>query len=58
MPPMPKMGADILFASLSLNILSVALPVVILQTYDRVLPNAALETLAMLVLGLAVKAMK
>jgi len=54
MPQMPKMGADILFASLSLNILSVALPVVILQTYDRVLPNAALETLAMLVLGLAV----
>ena len=54
MPALPRMGANVILASLSLNILSVGLPVVILQTYDRVVPNEALETLAMLIVGLAV----
>ncbi|MEP4377352.1 ATP-binding cassette domain-containing protein [Roseibium sp.] len=34
------------------NILSLALPIAILQVYDRVIPNAALNTLALLLLGL------
>lgn len=51
---MPRMGTAIILGSLALNILSVALPVVILQTYDRVVPNVALETLAMLIFGLGI----
>ena len=51
---MPRMGVNLIVGSLALNVLSVALPVVILQTYDRVVPNEAMETLAMLIFGLAV----
>lgn len=45
-------GSGVLFASLALNVLSLALPLVILQVYDRILPNRALDTLALLILGL------
>ncbi len=45
-------GGGVLFASLALNVLSLALPLVILQVYDRILPNQALDTLALLILGL------
>lgn len=44
--------ADVLTASLGVNILSLALPVVILQVYDRILPNQALDTFAILMWGL------
>lgn len=54
MPAGPRAGGGVLLGSLTLNLLSVALPIVILQTYDRVLPNAALGTLALMILGLAV----
>lgn len=52
MPPSPRAGGGVLLGSLTLNLLSVALPIVILQTYDRVLPNQALGTLALMMLGL------
>jgi ATP-binding cassette subfamily C protein LapB len=44
--------ADVLFASLVLNITSLALPLVILQVYDRILPNKALDTFALMISAL------
>lgn len=38
-------------ASLFLNILALALPLALLQVYDRIIPNASHGTLAMLMLG-------
>jgi len=45
--------ADVLIASFSLNILSLALPLIILQVYDRVIPNQAESTFIFLILGVA-----
>ena len=53
-PPAPALGPRVLLASLTINLLSLGLPLVILQVYDRILPNNATETLLMLVLGLCV----
>ena len=44
--------ADVLFASVVLNITSLALPLVILQVYDRILPNQALDTFALMISAL------
>ncbi|WP_321393405.1 peptidase domain-containing ABC transporter [Emcibacter sp.] len=49
---MPILRKDILTASLVLNALSLALPMVLLQVYDRIIPNAALNTLSLLIMGL------
>lgn len=51
-PPHPAAGPSVLLASLTLNVLSLGLPIVILQVYDRILPNAALETMFWLTFGL------
>ncbi len=45
---------DILAASFFINLLSLAMPLSLLQIYDRILPNNSLNTLALLVLGIAV----
>ena len=45
---------DVLLASLAINIFSLALPIVILQVYDKIVPNSAYNTFAYLVAGLAV----
>ena len=45
---------DVLAASLSINLLSLALPIVILQIYDRILANTALDTFSLLMVGLCV----
>lgn len=45
---MPKM---IWVASVIINLLGIGLPILILQVYDRVIPNQSLNTLIMLVLG-------
>ncbi len=50
----PIMRPDILVASLFLNVLSLALPMVLLQVYDRIIPNVALQTLTLLIMGLLV----
>ena len=42
---------DVLVASFTLNLLALALPAVILQTYDRIIPNDSRNTLLLLVLG-------
>ena len=40
---------DVLMATVVLNITSLALPLVILQVYDRILPNKALDTFALMI---------
>ena len=45
---------EIYFAAACSNLLSLALPIVILQVYDRVIPNNSFSTLALLLIGLAV----
>src|SRR5229473_2836513 len=44
----------LLLASMGINLLALALPIFILQIYDRVLPNAATTTLFALIVGLAI----
>ncbi len=48
----PSLGFTIYAASAVVNILALALPISILQIYDRVLPNAAFDTLSVLIFGL------
>ena len=43
---------DVFFAAFWTNVLSLALPVVILQVYDRVIPNGSLNSLVLFVAGL------
>jgi ATP-binding cassette subfamily C protein LapB len=43
--------ADVLSASIVINLLGLALPFSILQVYDRIVPNAATETLTLLAIG-------
>ena len=48
---------DVLLASLFINLATLALPLVILQVYDRILPNQAIDTFALLVFGLLIAAL-
>ncbi len=50
----PKLGRAVWLSSLAINILALGLPMVILQVYDRILPNEALGTFSLLLIGLAV----
>jgi len=45
---------DVVAASIVINILGLALPLGILQIYDRIVPNSATATLAMLSIGIGV----
>lgn len=47
-------GRDVVIASLVSNLLALALPIVLLQIYDRVIPNRGVETLTVLAIGLIV----
>ena len=47
---------DVLLASLIINLTTLALPIVILQVYDRILPNQALDTFSLLIFGLLIAA--
>ena len=53
-PATPGPGGAVLFASLIVNLFSLALPIVILQVYDRILPYQATHTLFVLSAGLVV----
>lgn len=44
-------NTEIVVASLAINILSLALPILLLQIYDRIIPNHAVSTLVLFVLG-------
>lgn len=48
-----SLPADVLAASICINLLGLALPLAILQVYDRIIPHAATATLSLLVLGTA-----
>ncbi len=48
----PRVGASSVLATLSLNVLALAMPLVILQIFDRVISNNSIQTLGLLVLGL------
>lgn len=50
----PRLSPSLIAGALALNLLGLALPLVILQIYDRVLPNRTTETLGVLIAGLAV----
>ena len=43
---------EVIVASLAINILALALPIVILQFYDRIIPTAAMDTFLVLMLGM------
>lgn len=47
-------AASLLLATLSISILSLALPVMTLQVYDRILPNPGSGTLPVLIVGVCV----
>ncbi len=50
----PRVGLPAVLATLSLNVLALAMPLVILQVFDRVISNNATQTLSLLVLGLLI----
>ncbi|ABG33197.1 ABC transporter ATP-binding protein [Roseobacter denitrificans] len=52
----PRVGAAVLSATFALNILALALPLVVLQIFDRVIPFQATETLVILFLGMCLVA--
>ncbi|MEP3244254.1 MAG: ABC transporter transmembrane domain-containing protein [Sneathiella sp.] len=51
LPGVSDSHLDIILSSTALNILALALPILILQIYDRIIPNNATDTLMLLVLG-------
>ncbi len=53
-PPRAWRRGDVLLASLAINLLALALPVVILQVYDRIVPNQAWETFSLLLAAMIV----
>ena len=50
-PPKGWRRADVILTSLCINLLALALPILILQVYDRIIPNAAFSTMTFLVIG-------
>ncbi|MDH3240738.1 MAG: ABC transporter transmembrane domain-containing protein [Alphaproteobacteria bacterium] len=53
-PDLPANGLGPILASFVINLLSLAMPLVILQVYDRIIPNQAYGTLTLLIGGLAI----
>lgn len=49
----PTVPREIYLASLVINLLTLGLPLVVLQVYNRIIPNRARETLTILIVGLA-----
>ncbi|SCA55358.1 putative hlyB transporter, ATP-binding protein [Candidatus Terasakiella magnetica] len=43
---------DVMLASLALNLLTLALPLIVLQVYDRIIPSNSTDTFTFMVLGL------
>ena len=43
---------DLALSSIFINVLSLAMPLTLLQVYDRILPNNAESTLVLLILGI------
>jgi ABC-type bacteriocin/lantibiotic exporter with double-glycine peptidase domain len=51
---LPPWRLDLLLATTLLNLLILALPLLLLQVYDRVIPNRTISTLILLALGVGV----
>ena len=49
----PSVPTEVYVASFAINLLALALPLSIMQVYDRIIPNRSVATLAFLFLGLA-----
>lgn len=47
-----SLPADVLAASVAINVLGLALPLAILQVYDRIVPHSATSTLTLLFIGI------
>ncbi len=54
LPGLSDSRRDIILSSTALNILALALPILILQIYDRIIPNNATDTLMLLVIGVGI----
>lgn len=52
----PRNSLHLILATLVINILGLAMPLMMLQTYDRILPNRGVGTLVLLISGVAVAA--
>jgi ATP-binding cassette subfamily C protein LapB len=52
----PWKRADIILASITLNFFSLVVPILILQLYDRIIPNKSYSTLTLLAVGVLVAA--
>lgn len=50
----PGIGPTLIIGSFAVNVLSLALPLVLLQIFDRIVPNAARETLTLFFGGLLI----
>lgn len=42
---------DVLLASLAINVLAMVMPIVVLQSYDRIIPNESLDTFTLLIIA-------
>lgn len=51
---MPGTKFDLFLASIFINILALAMPLTLLQVYDRIIPNSAEGTLILLIVGIGV----
>ncbi len=51
--PEPSVPLVVYVASFVLNLLALGLPLVIMQVYDRVLPNRSFDTLSLMIIGLS-----
>ncbi len=50
----PRLPVEVVVASVFANIMCLAMPLAILQVYDRVLPNSSTDTLLVLVIGVVI----
>lgn len=51
---MAVLRPDLVFAAVALNLMGLALPLAMLQIFDRIIPHRAFNTLGLLVLGLVI----
>lgn len=52
--PSPALKLELVVVSLVINVLGLALPIALLQVYDRILPNQSLGTVSLLASGVAI----
>lgn len=50
----PWQRMDIILSTIGLNLFAVVIPVLILQLYDRIIPNQAISTLTLLAIGVSI----